>query len=131
MKNHTENVMDKLFPGSLPKNQYWAYLWINSLKFYAVSFYCMLSWRLSKYTKSKLMQSFFRKQKAIRKFPYLIFCMIFEEKYLNIFYYLTKFHGLVAFTLWDIGQCIVIVCGPGCEVINFEINLVFFVKTKI
>ena len=36
------------------KNQNWAYLWINSLKFYAVCFYCMPSWRLSKYIESKL-----------------------------------------------------------------------------
>ena len=46
--------MDKLFSGTLLKNQNWAYVWISSLKFYAVSFYCMSSWGLSKYTKSKL-----------------------------------------------------------------------------
>ena len=33
LKNHTQNVVEKLFPGSFLKNQNWAYLWINSLKF--------------------------------------------------------------------------------------------------
>ena len=41
--------MGKLFPDPFLKNQNWAYLWINSLKFYAVCFYCMPRWELSKY----------------------------------------------------------------------------------
>ena len=48
---------------------------------------------------------------------------------------LTLFPCLVAFTLWDIGQYVhCIVCKPGCEVMNFEVNLIFiklFVKKKI
>ena len=31
------------------KNQYWAHLWINGLKFYTASFYYMPSWEPSKY----------------------------------------------------------------------------------
>ena len=31
--NSTNSVIEKLFPGSLLKNQHWAYLWINSLEF--------------------------------------------------------------------------------------------------
>ena len=46
LKNHTQNVMRKLFPVSFLKNQNWAYYWINSSKFYTVCFYCMTSWRL-------------------------------------------------------------------------------------
>ena len=50
-----------------------------------------------------------------------------------IFYYLTKFNCLIAFTsgwLWDEGHnlCIAIVCFPGCDVINFEINFIFLNK---
>ena len=43
---------------------------------------------------------------------------------LVILYYLTKFHCLVVFTSWDIGQyvyCNILL--TGCDVINFEINL--------
>ena len=38
----------KLFPDSFLENENWVYLWINSVKFYKVCFYCMLSWGLSK-----------------------------------------------------------------------------------
>ena len=41
LKNHTQNVVEKLFPESFLKNQNWVYLWIDSLKFYTVCFYCM------------------------------------------------------------------------------------------
>ena len=41
LKNHTQNVAKKLFPESFLKNQNWVYLWIDSLKFYTVCFYCM------------------------------------------------------------------------------------------
>ena len=54
LKNHTQNVVEKLFPDPFLKNQNWAYLWINSLKFYTVCFYCMPSWGLSKYIETKL-----------------------------------------------------------------------------
>ena len=37
------NGVEKLFPDSFLKNQNWAYLWINCLKFYTVCFYCMPS----------------------------------------------------------------------------------------
>ena len=59
MKNHTQNVMGKLFPDSFLKNQNWAHLWVNILKFYTVYFYCMPSWRLSKYIKTRLEITYF------------------------------------------------------------------------
>ena len=37
LKNHTQNVLEKLLPEAFIKNQNWAYLWINSLKFFTVS----------------------------------------------------------------------------------------------
>ena len=40
MENNTQNVVEKLVPDTL-KNQNWPYLWMNSLKFYTVSFFCM------------------------------------------------------------------------------------------
>ena len=48
VKNHTLNVVKKLFPDPFLKTQNWAYIWVNSLKFYTVCFYCMSRWRLSK-----------------------------------------------------------------------------------
>ena len=54
LKSHTQNVVEKLFPDPFLKNQIWGCLWINSLKIYAVWFYCMPSWGLSKYTEAKL-----------------------------------------------------------------------------
>ena len=33
LKNHAQNVLQKLFPDPYLKNQNWAYLWINSVKF--------------------------------------------------------------------------------------------------
>ena len=43
LKNHTQNVVEKLVSDSFLKNKNWAYLWINCLKFYTVCFYCMPS----------------------------------------------------------------------------------------
>ena len=36
LKNHTRNVVEKLFPDPFLKNQNLPYLWINILKFYTV-----------------------------------------------------------------------------------------------
>ena len=54
IENHTQNVVQKLFPDSSLKNLNLAYLWINILKFYAVCFYCVPSLGLSKYIKTEL-----------------------------------------------------------------------------
>ena len=43
LKNHTPDVVVKLFPDTFLKNQNLAYLWINRLKFYKVRFYSMPS----------------------------------------------------------------------------------------
>ena len=42
MRNHTQNVLEKLFPDPYLKNQNLACLWINSVKFQKVCFYCLL-----------------------------------------------------------------------------------------
>ena len=54
LKNYTQNVKEKLVPDLFLKKIEAAYLWTNSLKFYAVCFYCMPSWGLSKYIETKL-----------------------------------------------------------------------------
>ena len=40
------------------KNQNWAYLCINILKFYIICFYCLLSWGLSKLIETKLQSTY-------------------------------------------------------------------------
>ena len=41
LKNHTQNVVGKLFPGPFLKNQNSTHLWINILKFYIYIFTCL------------------------------------------------------------------------------------------
>ena len=43
LKNHTQNVMDKLLTDPFPKSQNLAYFWINSARVYTACFYCMIS----------------------------------------------------------------------------------------
>ena len=59
LKNHSQNMVEKLVPDPFLKNQNWAYLWINSLKFYRVCFYCMASWGLLKHIEIKLQTTCF------------------------------------------------------------------------
>ena len=43
LEKYMQNVVEKLVPDPFLKNENCAYLWINSLNFYAVCFYCMPS----------------------------------------------------------------------------------------
>ena len=46
-----------------------------------------------------------------------------------LFYLLTKFHGLIPFIFWDIGQCVYFnICYPIYDVIKFEIKFSFLVN---
>ena len=72
LKNHTQNLMQKLSQNLFLKNQNWTYLLINSPKFCTVSFYFMPCWMLSKYIDSKVQTTwlclkfkFFKKQEEI------------------------------------------------------------------
>ena len=113
LKIHTQNVLETLFPGPFLNNQYWAYLWINSLKFYTVCFFiCQVEGyrnilKLSCKTLAFASYIVFLKNKmrSGTSLP-VSFSAWFLKKiiFLVISYYLTKFHCLVAFTLWDIGQ---------------------------
>ena len=59
LKIHTQSVVEKLSPDTFLKNQHWAYLWINILKFYIFCFYCFQSWGLSKVIEIKLQTTWF------------------------------------------------------------------------
>ena len=96
-----------------------------SLKFLTL-LYCIPSWGLSKCIKTKLHTTCFyliykavlkNKKRSATSLPISFSAWILEKNNsLVIFYNLTKFHCLVAFTSRDIGQyvygngCVVIVC---------------------
>ena len=116
LKNHTQNVMEKLFPDPFMKIQNWAYLWINSLKFYTVCLYYMPSYGLSKYIQTKpqttcfyLIYSFLKRSGT--SLPASISAWFLTKYFL---FYLNKFVHCV--------------CKPGFDVINFEINLIFQIE---
>ena len=68
MRNITQNVVDKLVPSSsFLDTQNWAYLWINTLKFYIFCFYCLPSWGLSKMIETKLRPIAFTLNRAFLK----------------------------------------------------------------
>ena len=58
--------------------------------------------------------------------------MIFEEKYISSYILLTNQILLIICLplLREIlgNMCIVIVCEPGCDVVNFEVTLTFLIK---
>ena len=88
LKYHTQNAMEILFPEPFLKNQSWANLSINILKFNTACFYGMPSWGLSDHIGHLLLPhiiNFLKKQKAWNKSSCLIFCMIFEEKYFSCY----------------------------------------------
>ena len=129
-------MVEKLFPDSFLKNQNWEYLWINSLKFYAVCFYCISSWGLH-ILKLSCRPPTFTSFKAFLKnkkrsgtslpvtlyyFWRKIFSFLYSCTWPNFVVWLPLLHEI----LGDI--CIAIVCYPGCDVMNFEINLIFLIK---
>ena len=59
LEKHTKiiHVVETLFTEPFIKNQNGAYLYINGPKFYIVCFYCIPSWGLSKYIKTKLLST--------------------------------------------------------------------------
>ena len=119
----------------------WAYLWINSLKCYKLVFILCPSRVLSKYIKTKVLNSCFSliktflkvkrdlrlvclhhflhdfwKKKKKRKFSHRI--LITAQVSLPDCLYFWRY--------WAIKMCIVIICCQDCEAISFKINLVSF-----
>ena len=75
LKNHTQNVIEKLFPGPFLKNKSWTYLWINILKFYIFCFSCL--------------PSFFKKQRCLELMSLPHFLHDFWRKIFLLLYYST------------------------------------------
>ena len=136
-------MVEKLFPDSFLKSQNWVYLRINSLKFYEVCFYCILNLRAleTKWNQAsdhlsipciKLFQK--NKKRSGTSLPASFlrdFSMIFEEKYFSCHILLTDQISLsCCFNSWDIEQYVlnIIVCLSCCDVIYFEINLMYLIE---
>ena len=88
------------------ENQNWAYLWISSLNFYTVYFYCISSWGLSKYIETKwqttcfyLILTFFKKTKRgvelvsllhfLHHFWRKIFLLLYSNNWPNFIFWLS------------------------------------------
>ena len=134
MKNHTQNVVEKLVPVPFLKNWNCVYLWTNSLEFYTVCFYCMASWRLSKYIETKL-QPDIKPYINIKRGLWLVFLPRFPHNFWRKMFFLLHCTNWPNFIDWlpllcDIlgHMCIAIVCKPSCDVANLEVNLIFQIK---
>ena len=138
VKYHTQNVVEKLVPELFLKNENWAYLCINSLKFYTACFYCMASSELSKYTETKLQTicfhliEFFWKIKRglelvslphfLHNFWRKIFPLLCSINWLNFITWLPLHCEILG------NMCIAIICRPGYDIMNFEVKLIFLIK---
>ena len=140
MKHHTQKVIEKLLPDLFLKTQNWAYPLSSSLKYYTVCFYRMPRSRLLKYIEFKVLTTcfnlawvLFKKTKRGLKLVYLsqnlysilkkyftrYICLI-EQFKLPVFLYLLSY--------WTISVLYLIV-SKAYEVINFEINLSYLIKS--
>ena len=127
--------LEILLPDPFLKDQNWAYLWINILKFQTACFYGMPSWGLSEHTKTKLQttcftayKTFLKDQRSGTSLPASFSTWFFEEKYFC--YILLRDPILLPGCLYFVRYCsiCVTVCYPGCGVINFEVNHIFLIK---
>ena len=108
-------------------NQSWAFLWTNCLRFSTVYLYCMLSWgrylEILKPSSRPLAftsyEAFLKNKKRSGTSITASFSAWLLDKNISliIFYYLTKFHYLVAFTSWDIGQYVYGDCLLTCSIL--------------
>ena len=130
-------MVEKLLPDLFLKNQNWAYLWINSLKFYTSCFYCMPSSAPSKYIETKLrttciyLNSFLKTKRGLELVSLCHFPHDFWRKIFPLLYFINR----STFTVWlpllpEIlnNMFILIVYKSGCDVINFEVHLIFLIK---
>ena len=108
----------------------------NNLKFYIACFYCMVSSGVSKYTETRLQTtcfhfilSYFKKIKRgleliwlphfLHNFWRRIFFSLYSINTPNFIVLLPLFSEILS------NMCIAIVCKPVCDVMNFEVNLIF------
>ena len=130
-----KNAEDKLFSDPFLESQTSAYLWINSLKFFTVFLNFIPSWGLSKYIETKLQTTCFhlilnysRNKRGLELVSLSRFLHDFWRKIFPWLYSINWPNFIVKLLLLSeiLGNmCIVTVCQPSCDTINFEINLYF------
>ena len=91
----------------------------------------MASWRLSKYIETKLIKFFKKIERGLELVSLPHFPHNFWRKILLLLHSINWLNFIVWLPL--LGEildnmCIAIVCKAGCEVMNFEINLIFLIK---
>ena len=132
-------MVEKLVSDSFLKNENWAYRWINSIKFYIVCFYCMVSWGLSTYIEIKLQStcfhlilSFLKIKRGLELVTLPHFQHNFQRKTFLLLFSIINWPNFIVCLplLCEIlgNMSIGIVCKLGCVVINFEVNLIFLIK---
>ena len=101
------------------------------------SLYCIVSWGLSTYFETKLQTTFFHLIKLFLKIrgPELVslphFLYNFWRKIFFLLYSLNWPNFIVWLPLlWEIlgNMCTAIICKPGCDIMNFDVNLIFLIK---
>ena len=113
-KSYT-NEVETYFPDPSVKNKKWAYLWINSIKFYADCFFVcqvedyqntlILSCTPLPFTSYKAFLE--NKMRSETSLTASFSAWVLNKNIsLVIFYYLTRFHCLHVFSSCDIGQCV-------------------------
>ena len=129
---HTQNMVEKLVPDPFIKKQNWKNLWNNSLKCFKVFFIVCLSRGLPKYIKTNVLTTCFyliyhaflkNKKKSRTSFP----TSFLHDFWRKIFLTLCYIAWLLLLEILG-NMCIVIICCPVCDVINFEINQSFLIK---
>ena len=132
-------MMEKIVPDPFLKYRTSKNLWINNLRFYAICFYCMSNSRAIKlywsWAGDHLLCCYikaFQKKKRKKKRPSTslptLFCAWFLKKIVSYLHSIKwpKFIICLSFLVEILGSmCIVIICYSGCQVINFEVNLIF------
>ena len=116
------------------KNQNWAYLWISSLKFQFVLIVCQVEGYqniLKLNFRSLAFISYKAFWKSKRKSGTSLFHFLYDSwikklswsiNWPNFIVWLSSFRGILG------NMYVVIVCYPGCGVINLEINLIFLIN---
>ena len=110
---HMRNTfLEKSHRKCCESNQNWAYLWINSFKFYTVNGYLKILKLSCKPLPVTSYKTFLKNKKRSGTSLLASFSAWILNKSISlvIFYELTKFHCLVSFTSWDVGQCVYCKC---------------------
>ena len=119
-------------PRLFSKKSNWACLWINPVKFYTVCFYCMRIEDYRSILKLSCRSLALTSYKVLKK-PKCCLPHFYQDFWRKMFL-LLHFINWPNFIAWLLllrevltNMCIVIVWWPDCDVINFEINLIFLV----